>query len=66
MAELDAIAETLRRHRKHLEEQIDGGSTRSGETAELLERIESLRRRVEDTQTRFRDLPDPAPAKISE
>ena len=53
MAELKGIAETLRRQRRDLGDLIDRTSFRSGETAELVTRIENLRRRSEETQRRF-------------
>jgi uncharacterized coiled-coil DUF342 family protein len=53
LAELDAIVETLRRQRKDLEELIERVASSSGETAELVGRIEDLRRRADDTQRRF-------------
>lgn len=53
MAELQAITESLRRQRKDLEDLMDSTWTRSGQTAELVGKIEDLRRRVEETQRRF-------------
>lgn len=53
MAELSAIAETLRRQRQDLEELMDSTRTRRGQAAELVGQIEDLRRRVEDTQRRY-------------
>jgi hypothetical protein len=53
MAELDAIAESLRQHRKDLDDQCDQTATRSNETARILEKIEDLRRRSEATNRAF-------------
>jgi predicted nucleic acid-binding Zn-ribbon protein len=53
MAELEIIAETLRRQRKDLEDLMDSTASRSGQTAELVSRIEALRRRSEETERRF-------------
>jgi hypothetical protein len=52
MAELDAIAEALRRQRRDLRDLIDSTSSRRGATAELVDKIEELRRRAEETQRR--------------
>lgn len=54
MAELDAITELLRLQRRDLEMQLADAASRGEETAELVSRIEDLRRRVEDTQRRLR------------
>jgi septal ring factor EnvC (AmiA/AmiB activator) len=53
MAELDAIAESLRQHRKDLDEQFDRTATRSNETAKLLDKIQELARRSEATNRVF-------------
>lgn len=53
MAELDVISETLRRHRKDLEDLAESTSSRSVQTAELLSKIEDLRARAEKTQRAF-------------
>lgn len=53
MAELDAIADTLRRQRRDLEDLMDSTWSRSSETTELVDKIENLRRRAEETQRRF-------------
>jgi len=53
MAELDAIAESLRQHRKDLDDQCDQTATRSTETARILDKIEDLRRRSEATNRAF-------------
>lgn len=53
MDELDHITETLRRQRKDLEEMLEETSSRSSDAAELVTRIEELRRRSEETQRRF-------------
>lgn len=54
MAELEAIAEMLRRQRQDLEDLKEGTLSRRGQTAELVGKIEELRRRSEDTLRRFR------------
>lgn len=56
MAELETITETLRRQRRDLDEMINGTAKGSDETAELLRRIEDLKRRAEQTQRHF-ELP---------
>ena len=53
MAELKSIAESLRRQRRDMEALIETASSRSGETADLVNRIEDLRRRSEQTLSRF-------------
>lgn len=53
MADLETITETLRRQRRDLEELINGTSKGSEETADLLRRIEELKRRSEQTQRHF-------------
>ena len=53
MAELESIAEMLRRHRRDLEEQREKTLSRRSETAELVGKIEDLLDRVEQTQRRF-------------
>lgn len=53
MAELDAITEALRRQRQDLEGLIERTSSRTDEAAELISRIEDLRRRSEETLRRF-------------
>ena len=53
MAELDAIAETLRKRRKDLEDLMDDSDSRGIRTAELLAKIEELRLRAEETRRRF-------------
>jgi hypothetical protein len=53
MAELDVIAATLRHQKKDLRELKATTASRSGETAELVSKIEDLRRRREETQRRF-------------
>lgn len=55
VAELEAIAETLRQRRKDLEDLMDDSDSRRIKTTELLARIEDLRRRVEESQKRFGD-----------
>lgn len=53
MDELESIAEQLRRQRRDLDEL---SIPRSGETAELLEKIDGLRRRAERTQRQFEEV----------
>ncbi len=53
MAELEGITEALRRQRKDLDEIAESTSTRSIETAALLEKIEELRVRAEKTNRAF-------------
>ena len=53
MAELENITEALRRQRRDLDEMINSATRGSDETAELLRRIEELRRRSEQTQRHF-------------
>ena len=50
MAELDGIAASLRRQRQDLDEMIESTAARSVETADLISKIEELRRRAEETQ----------------
>ena len=57
MAELDEIAEALRRHRKDLNEQFDQTATRTNETARLLDKIQELARRSEATSRAFTEKP---------
>jgi hypothetical protein len=53
MAEFHVIADTLRRQRKDLEELSDSTAMSSSETSRLIEKIEELRRRAEETQRNF-------------
>ncbi len=53
MAELDDISESLRQHRKALDDQCDQTATRTSETARILDKIEDLRRRSEATNRAF-------------
>jgi hypothetical protein len=53
MDELNAIAENIRRQRKDLDELMERTSSRSGETAELVGKIDELRRRAEETTRTF-------------
>ena len=53
MNDLEEIAAAIRRQRQIIDEALESTSTRSGHTAELLERIEDLRKRVEKTQLLF-------------
>ena len=55
MAELEAIAEALRRQRKDLEQLKDSTISRRAAAADLVSRIEELNRRVEDTRKRFQE-----------
>ena len=50
MAELKAIADALRRQRKDLEEGLEDTTLRLGENSRLLENIEKLRLRVEQSR----------------
>ena len=54
LADLDAIVETLRRQRQDLEELIEHTESRCGETAELVAKVEDLRRRADETHRRFK------------
>lgn len=54
MDELDLIAESLRRNRKRIDDQLEQTSTRRSSTAELVEKIEDLRARVERTRAEAR------------
>jgi hypothetical protein len=58
MAELEAIAESLKRHRRDLSEQYDQTANRSSETARLLDKIQELARRSEATNRAF-EQPEP-------
>lgn len=49
MDELELIAESLRQQRKALDDVAESTSTRTSETAALLEKIEELRVRAERT-----------------
>jgi hypothetical protein len=53
MAEFHVIADMLRRQRKDLEELSDSTTLSSNETSRLIEKIEELRRRAEETQRIF-------------
>lgn len=55
MAELEVIAEILRRQKEDLDELRQKITSRSVETTELVDQIEDLRRRAEETQRRFHD-----------
>lgn len=50
MAELDGIAASLRRQRQDLDAMMESTAARSVETADLISKIEELRRRAEETQ----------------
>lgn len=50
MAELHGISEALRRQRKDLDEMIESTSARSSQATDLINKIEELRRRAEETQ----------------
>jgi hypothetical protein len=49
MDELEAIAESLRRSRKDLDTMVDETASRGDETAKVLEKLEELRKRAEQT-----------------
>lgn len=51
MSDLEGIAEALRRQREDLERQFDDTDMSSVETSRLLEKLESLRKRMERSQT---------------
>jgi hypothetical protein len=53
MAELDAIAEMLRRQRKDLDDLRDETLSRRSDTAEVLARLADLRARSENTDRVF-------------
>jgi ABC-type transporter Mla subunit MlaD len=53
MSEMDQIADRLRRQRKDLEELIESASSQTETTSAIVERIEVLRRRTEETQRLF-------------
>ena len=53
MAELDAIAKSLKQQRRDLTDQSDQTATRANETARLLEKIQELARRSEETNRAF-------------
>ena len=53
MVELVAIAALLKRQRQDLEKDLEDTSSRGAQTAELVRKIEDLRRRAEETQRRF-------------
>ena len=60
MAELDAITEALRRQRKDLDDLME--QSQSGETERLLEKIEELRRRSEESQRVYIETGKQTPA----
>jgi hypothetical protein len=53
MAELEAITETLKRQRQDLETQLAEGTTRGERATDLVNKIEALRRRADETNRRF-------------
>lgn len=55
MAELDAIAASLRRQRQDIDEMLDQTLSRNTDAAELVGKLEELRRRSEDTLRRFQE-----------
>jgi ABC-type transporter Mla subunit MlaD len=63
MDELDVITKRLEQQRKDLEKLMDSTASRSGETAELLTRIEDLHRRATDVQQRFTTVGEDEPKK---
>ena len=60
MADLDAISQSLKQHRKDLDDQFDQTAARSSETSDILNKIEDLRRRSEATNRAFAGKADPA------
>jgi predicted nuclease with TOPRIM domain len=63
MAELDAITEDLRRQRRETDDLMEQTSTRRGETADLADKIEDLRRRSEENLRRFRSSAEESKGK---
>lgn len=64
MADLDAISQSLKQHRKDLDDQFDQTNARSNETADILTKIEDLRRRSEVTNRAFAaGQSEPAPTE---
>jgi hypothetical protein len=55
MADFDSIAETLRRHRKDLDDAME--QSQRGETESILQKIEDLRRRAEESRRHFIEPP---------
>lgn len=55
MAELKNISAELLRQRRDLDQAIETTSARSNETAGLIDKIEELRRRAEETQRKRPD-----------
>ena len=55
MAELKNISAELLRQRRDLDQAIETTSARSTETAGLIDKIEELRRRAEETQRKRPD-----------
>lgn len=53
MPELHEIAADLRRQRKDLDELLESTASRSGQTVELIGKIEELRKRSEKTRLQF-------------
>lgn len=66
MAELDRIAAALQRQRRNIDDLLEQTSARSTETAELVNKIEDLRRRSEATLRRFEITADPSEPNDSE
>ena len=56
IAALEGITASLRRQRQDLQTALD--STANGETAKVLEKLEELRRRSEETQRLQQDPPN--------
>lgn len=56
MAELEGISADLRRQRKDIAEALESTCARSNQAAELINKIEELRRRADDT---LRKQPEP-------
>lgn len=55
MNDFEAIAATLRRQRKDIDELMESTASRSTETAALIEKIDDLRRRVAKTEANETD-----------
>lgn len=53
MNDLEEIAAAIRRQRQIIDEALDSTSSRCGHAAELLEKIEDLRKRAEKTRLLF-------------
>lgn len=49
MSDLDAITDSLRRQRRDMDTLLDETASRGDETTKVLEKLEELRRRAEQT-----------------